>query len=101
MKPGEEYEDLKAGTKFLVRNPLGGELKVGSFGELRTLYLRQFISDDDEVRREGTSRWVKAGLMRELKAAKPRPYIHGNEFAWLAIFIAIGTLILIFVMQRH
>ena len=87
-------------ARFQVRNE-HGELSVGTFAELRTLYLRQFISDDDEVRRDGTSRWVKAGLMRELKAAKPRPYFHGNEFAWLAILIAVGTLVLVFLMQRH
>jgi hypothetical protein len=84
--------------KFRVRNKYG-ELGVTSFAELRTLYLRQFISDDDEILRDGTDRWVKAGLMPDLRTAKPHPYLHGNEFAWLAVAICIGTLIMIFLMR--
>ena len=86
-------------ARFHVRNQYG-ELEVGTFAELRTLYLRQFISDDDEIRREGTDRWMKAGLMTDLRSAKPRPHFHGLEFAWLAVAICIGTLVLIFLMRR-
>lgn len=86
-------------AKFFVRNQ-DGELTVSNFAELRTLYLRQFISDDDEVRRDGTDRWQKAGLMPELRTAKPHPYLHGNEFAWLAIIIAVATLLMVLVMGR-
>lgn len=84
--------------RFHIRNQ-DGELEVGSLAELRTLYLRQFVSDDDEVRREGSERWVKAGQMPDLRSAKPRPLVHGNEFGWLAIAIAVGTLVLVLVMQ--
>ena len=86
-------------AKFHVRNQ-DGELEVGSFAELRTLYLRQFISDDDEVRREGSERWQKAGVMPDLRTAKPHPYLHGNEFAWLAIVICVVTLVLVLLMHH-
>ncbi len=85
---------MAAATKYHVRNE-HGELVVGSYAELRTLYLRQFISDDDEVRREGTERWVKAGQMPDLRTAKPRPYFQGLEFAWLMVAITVGTLLIV------
>jgi hypothetical protein len=86
-------------ARFHVRNQ-HGELEVGTFAELRTLYLRQFISDEDEIRRDGSEQWVKAGLMPDLRLAKPRPYLHGNEFGWLAVAIAVGTLIMVFLMRK-
>jgi len=88
---------MAAATKYHVRNE-HGELVVGSYAELRTLYLRQFISDDDEVRRDGSERWVKAGQMPELRGAKPRPWFQGNEMAWIAVFLCVVTLLLLLLM---
>ncbi|HEY3446966.1 MAG TPA: hypothetical protein VGK67_11410 [Myxococcales bacterium] len=86
-------------AKFYVRSE-GRELTVNSMSELRTLYLREFVTAEDEVRREGSDRWQKAGLMLDLKSAKPHPYIHGNEFGWLVVAITIGTLILVLIMAK-
>lgn len=86
--------------RFHVRNQYG-ELEVGSYAELRTLYLRQFISDDDEIRREGTEGWVKAGAMPDLRSAKPHPWFGGNEHVWLAVFISIVSLLLVLLTKRH
>ncbi len=86
--------------KYQVRNA-NGQLTVGSYAELRTLYHRQFISDDDEICREGSDQWIKAGNMPDLKAIKPRPWFQGLEFAWLAVLIAIGTLIMVLFFQRR
>jgi hypothetical protein len=80
--------------KYLIRSE-HGELKVQSYAELRTLYQRQFISDEDEVRKEGSDRWVKAGKMPDLRAIRPRPFFDGFEFAWLVIAISIATLIVL------
>jgi hypothetical protein len=85
--------------KFHIRNA-DGELVVSSYAELRSLYQRQFISDDDEVRRDDSDRWVKAGDMPDLRAARPPKYWKGNEFVWLAVAIAIGTLLMILLMKR-
>lgn len=87
-------------AKFYVRSE-GRELTVNSMAELRTLYLRQFVSDEDEIRREGSDRWQKAGLMPDLKSAKPHPLIHGNEFGWLVILIAICSLVLVLFMAKR
>ena len=86
-------------ARYHVRNK-DGELVVGSLAELRSLYAAQFVSDDDEVRREDGERWTRAGLMRELRSAKPHPYLRGNEFAWLAVLIAVASLVLFFLLRR-
>jgi len=85
--------------KYFIRNE-HGELRVQSYAELRTLYQRQFLSDDDEVRREGSDRWVKAGQMPDLRAIRPRRYFDGFEFAWLAIIICVATLLMILFFRR-
>ncbi len=85
--------------RYLIRNE-HGELKVSSYAELRTLYQRQFISDEDEVRKEDSDRWVKAGAMPDLRAIKPRPFFDGLEFAWLVIALCIATLIMILLFRR-
>jgi len=87
-------------AKFYVRSE-GRELAVGSMAELRTLYRRQFISDDDEIRREGSDRWQKAGAFPDLRSARPRPYVHGNEFVWLVIAIAVASLVLVLWMKSR
>ena len=86
-------------ARYIVRSE-GHELTVESLRELRTLYLRQFVGDEDEVRREGTDRWQKAGLMPDLQSAKPRPYFHGFEFAWLVLAIVLGTFALWFLVHK-
>ncbi len=86
--------------KFQIRTR-DGELTVGSYAELRVLYQRQFVGDDDEVRREGSDRWVKAGTMPDLQAIKPKPWLHGFEFAWLVAAIAILSLVLVLLMGRR
>lgn len=78
--------------KFHVRNE-HGELIVPSYVELRQLYERGFISDDDEVRRDGSERWVRAGDMADLRPLRPKAWLRGNEFAWIAIAIAVVSLI--------
>ena len=55
--------------KYDVKNE-HGQLTFGSLKELYVLYQREFVSDDDLVRREGTDRWVPAGSMPELKGSR-------------------------------
>lgn len=86
--------------KFYVRNE-HGELVVPTYGELRKLYEKQFIDDEDEVRREGSDRWIKAGQMPELREARPRPWLQGNEMAWLAVAICVLTLLILALMPKH
>lgn len=76
-----------------------GELSVADFAELQRLYHSGFVAPEDEVRREGSDIWQKAGAMFELRTVKPRPWIEGNEFALLAAFICALSLLLIFLFR--
>jgi len=55
----------------IVKTP-DGELTYGSLVEVRTLYEQGFITADDLVRSEDSTRWVKAGALRALQGAQSR-----------------------------
>lgn len=76
-----------------------GELCVANFAELQRLYHSGFIAPEDEIRRDGSDTWQKAGSMPELNTAKPRPWLEGNEFALLAALICALSLVLIFLFR--
>lgn len=82
--------------KYIVKNE-DGELIVPTYKELRTLYKARFINDDDQVRKEDSDRWVRAGSMKDLVILKPKKW-HGNEVVWMYVGICVFTLALIFAM---
>jgi hypothetical protein len=49
-----------------------GELTYNSMVEVRALYEQGFISPDDLIRSEDSTRWVKAGTLSTLKGAVSR-----------------------------
>ncbi len=85
--------------RYRVRSE-GGELRVSDYAELHSLYRCGFIADEDEIRKEDSDRWVKAGAIADLRLVKPRPWLQANQFAWLAVAIAVGSLILVLLMGR-
>ena len=60
--------------RYHVRNTRGEELVVPTLRDLHDLYTHGFVADDDLVRSERATVWVRAGAMpalhgvRELKA---------------------------------
>lgn len=60
--------------RYRVRNSRGEELVVPSLRDLHDLYAHGFLADDDLVRSERSTVWVRAGAMpalhgvRELRA---------------------------------
>ncbi len=82
--------------RYHIRNG-EGELVVSSYAELRMLYSRQFIDDEDEVRREGSDTWVKAKELPDLRLIRPRRW-HGWEFPILALAICTITLVIALVV---
>ena len=63
--------------RYLVRDATGRELVVPTLRDLNHLYAHGFLSDDDLVRPETATRWVRAGTMPALhgvreKRADPR-----------------------------
>jgi hypothetical protein len=77
--------------RYHVRNARGEELVVPSLRDLHDLYTHGFLADDDLVRPDRATVWVRAGAMpalhgvRELKA-DPR-----KMALLLAAAIAIAT----------
>jgi hypothetical protein len=58
--------------RYVVRNAEGRELLVPSLEALHGLYRQGFLSDEDEVRQEASTRWVKAGEMPALAGERGR-----------------------------
>lgn len=63
--------------RYLVKDGAGRELVVPTLHDLHALYVHGFLSDDDLVRGETSTRWVRAGAMPALhgvreKRADPR-----------------------------
>lgn len=56
--------------RYLVRNEKGEELVVPSLRELHDLYVHGFLGDDDLVRAESATRWVRAGAMPALHGVR-------------------------------
>jgi len=58
--------------RYLVRGPGGRELVCPSLADLHALYVQGFLGDEDEVRAEGSERWVPVGDMPALAGARER-----------------------------
>ncbi len=59
-------------TRYLVRDREGRELTVPSLADLAALHATGFLSDDDLVRQERATRWVRAGELPALSARRER-----------------------------
>ncbi len=63
--------------RYHVRNARGEELVVPTLRDLHDLYVHGFVADEDDVRAETATRWVRAGSLSALhgvreKKADPR-----------------------------
>ncbi|WP_242395728.1 hypothetical protein [Anaeromyxobacter oryzisoli] len=83
---------------YRVKDARGEELVVPSLRDLHDLYAHGFLSDDDLVRAETSTRWVRAGSMRaldgvrELRAERPGRWLLVAA-ALVALAAAIGMLL--------
>ncbi len=58
--------------RYHVRNAQGEELLVPSLAVLHDLYTHGFLGDDDLVRAETSSRWIRAGSLPALHGVRER-----------------------------
>lgn len=58
--------------RYHVRNAAGEELTVPSLSVLHNLYEHGFLGDDDLVRSDTSSRWVRAGSLPALHGIRER-----------------------------
>jgi len=79
--------------KYRVRTP-EGELSFSSILELTKAYLVGLVAPEDEVQREGDTRWRKAASLPQLAQAKkpPRHFLADLHMRWALILAAIGSI---------
>jgi hypothetical protein len=83
--------------RYRVKNAAGEELIVPNLRDLHRLYTDGFLSDDDLVRSERATTWVRAGAMpalhgvREIKTDMKKMAL--LLAAAIAVAIGIGVLL--------
>lgn len=75
--------------QYVIKNAQGQELVCPSLADLLSLYAQGFVSDDDMVRSETSTRWVRAGDMPALRGSRA---IRANPQRFLLILIALTAL---------
>jgi hypothetical protein len=73
--------------RYRVRNARGEELVVPSLGVLHRLYEHGFLGDEDLVRSETSTQWMRAGAMPALHGVRER---RADPRA-IAIFVAVAV----------
>jgi hypothetical protein len=83
--------------RYRVRNAAGEELIVPSLAVLHDLYDHGFLGDDDLVRAETATQWVRAGALPALHGVRERKRdpraIAALLFAMVALVAALALLL--------
>jgi hypothetical protein len=74
--------------RYRVRDAEGKELVVPSLAVLHDLYVHGFLADDDLVRSESSSRWIRAGALPALHGVRERR-ADPRKVALLAVAAAV------------
>lgn len=77
--------------RYHVRNARGEELVVPTLRDLHDLYAHGFVADDDLVRSDSATRWVRAGAMLALQGVRERRADPKKMALLLAAAIALAT----------
>jgi hypothetical protein len=82
---------------YRVRNAAGEELVVPSLAVLHDLYDHGFLGDDDLVRAENATQWVRAGALPALHGVRERRRdpraVAAFLFAMVALVAALALLL--------
>jgi hypothetical protein len=79
--------------RYFVRDTGGRELVVPTLRDLHALYVHGFLSDDDLVRGETTTRWVRAGAMPALHGVREKRADPRKMLMLLAAAVALAAAI--------
>jgi hypothetical protein len=74
----------------IVKTP-DGELSYGSMVEVRALYEQGFISPEDLIRPEDSTRWVKASTLSTLRGAQSRGKRETNMGVRVAVAVCASV----------
>ncbi len=77
--------------RYFVRDAGGRELVVPTLRDLHDLYVHGFLSDDDLVRSESATRWVRAGSMGALHGVREKRADPRRMLLLLAAAIALAA----------
>jgi hypothetical protein len=77
--------------RYFVRDAGGRELVVPTLRDLHDLYVHGFLSDEDLVRGETATRWVRAGAMPALHGVREKRADPRRMLLLLAAVIALVT----------
>jgi hypothetical protein len=77
--------------RYHVRNARGEELVVPTLRDLHRLYVDGFLADDDLVRSERATAWVRAGAMPALHGVREQRADPKKMAFLLAAAIAVAT----------
>lgn len=86
--------------RYFVKDAGGRELVVPTLRDLHDLYAHGFLTDDDLVRGETATRWVRAGAMPALHGVRERRADPRRMLLLLGAAIAIGTGIALLLAAR-
>ena len=85
--------------RYHVRNARGEELVVPTLRELHDLYAHGFLADEDLVRAESATRWVRAGALPALHGVRERRADPRKMAILLAAAIAVAAGIAILLVR--
>lgn len=86
--------------RYFVRDTAGRELVVPTLRELHDLYAHGFLTDEDLVRGETATRWVRAGSMPALHGVREERADPKRMLVLLAAAVAIGLGIALLLASR-
>jgi hypothetical protein len=77
--------------RYRIRNAQGEELLVPSLSVLHDLYEHGFLADDDLVRSESSSRWVRVRAMPALHGVRERRTDPRTMLVFVAAAVALAA----------
>lgn len=77
--------------RYHVRNASGEELQVPTLRDLHHLYSHGFVGEEDLVRSESATRWIRAGSFPALRGVRETRADRKKVAALLAAAIALAT----------
>jgi hypothetical protein len=86
--------------RYFVRDADGRELVVPTLRDLHDLYVHGFLSDEDLVRGETSSRWIRAGAMPALHGVREKRADPRRMLYILAAAIALAAGIVLLLLTR-
>ena len=78
--------------KYYVRTGETGELLVPSGAQLVILLRQRFLGPEDEVRREGSTRWRRLRDIPEFAAMLRSERVDRMQFKWIFYGVTLVTL---------